>query len=619
MRTNRTYTPAIILALFALALPAVAQVVYVDQNAPGPAHDGTAWDTALLTIQGGVGAAAPGYEVWVADGVYIENVTLTAGVALYGGFLGAEDAGYEQSLQDRRFAANPTVIDGNLSGACVAMAEGSRVDGFTLTNGIGVLVGEDTYGGGIYSGDAGGTIVIANNTVVANSAVYGGGICCRNSSPLVEGNTVCGNSVTGDGGGMYISQSDALVTRNIVTANLSDYHGGGVHFCDYSTATFACNIVASNDARSGGGLSACANSSPNILNNTVSANDVTAGGGGIYISFASPTVTNNIVCYNSAYNAGGGIWSWFSSPVLSHNDLWDNYATDYEGCEPGEGDISVDPRFAGIEVGDFHLKADSLCIDAGDSEAAGSIEFDWESEARIADDIVDIGADEFVTYAATAPDPQPECSGPLFGGSQTGFPAWVWFSIPMTPEASADPNDVLGFENNGRLYKYDKYLKAPIVYQPPFSEWDLSVGDSYIVWLAGAVANPSYQGLSPFVPWSVEYKLGRQGWTWVGMPGLTQLGASDFMQSVIVRYPSDESGVCRTARQDYAATPDNWIAWGWPYWNTWLQAVETFTPYAPFGHKTCYPWVGYRVWVKVGTATTDDDPDQVTICWPKSQ
>ena len=54
--------------LFLLALSRVAiAAVYVDQDSPGPAHDGASWDTASLTIQEGVNSSAPSGEVWVAD------------------------------------------------------------------------------------------------------------------------------------------------------------------------------------------------------------------------------------------------------------------------------------------------------------------------------------------------------------------------------------------------------------------------------------------------------------------------------------------------------------------------------------------------------------------------
>jgi hypothetical protein len=58
------------------------------------------------------------------------------------------------------------------------------------------------------------------------------------------------------------------------------------------------------------------------------------------------------------------------------------------------------------------------------------------------------------------------------------------------------------------------------------------------------------------------------------------------------------------------------VSWGWSFWDTWSQAPRTFTPYAVFGCNTCYPWIGYRLWVNVGTAMSPEDPDQVTLIWP---
>jgi hypothetical protein len=85
-------------ACFALALiaaAACAKTVYVNKNTPGPAHDGATWATACLTVQAGIDAAVSGDELWVAASApaapaYMENVTLKAGVPLYGGFAGAE-------------------------------------------------------------------------------------------------------------------------------------------------------------------------------------------------------------------------------------------------------------------------------------------------------------------------------------------------------------------------------------------------------------------------------------------------------------------------------------------------------------------------------------------------
>jgi hypothetical protein len=69
-----------------LSTSAYSAVIYVDQNAPGPEHDGASWETAFLTVQQGLSASSSGSEVWVAVGVYVECITLKLGVALYGGF-----------------------------------------------------------------------------------------------------------------------------------------------------------------------------------------------------------------------------------------------------------------------------------------------------------------------------------------------------------------------------------------------------------------------------------------------------------------------------------------------------------------------------------------------------
>ena len=37
---------------------------------------------------------------------------------------------------------------------------------------------------------------------------------------------------------------------------------------------------------------------------------------------------------------------------------------------------------------------------------------------------------------------------------------------------------------------------------------------------------------------------------------------------------------------------------------------------SPFGVNTAHPWIGYRAYVRVGTATTQEDPDQPVLIWP---
>jgi hypothetical protein len=137
-----------------------------------------------------------------------------------------------------------------------------------------------------------------------------------------------------------------------------------------------------------------------------------------------------------------------------------------------------------------------------------------------------------------APDPEPYCEGALFARPAGGYPGWVWFSIPLDPADCCgqgncyDPEVLLGFTCSGRLWYWDRYVKASQVYKPPFVRWDLAVGDAYLLYLEADVENPGYRGVIPDPGFPV--RLGRQGWTWVGMPGLVELGYPGFMGAVQV-------------------------------------------------------------------------------------
>ncbi len=164
-----------LLSISIMAGPAWGQpVIYVDATASG-AGDGTSWANAFTTVQAALDAAASGSQVWVASGTYVECLTLTVDVALYGGFAGAEDPA-TFDLADRDFAVNETIVDGNHAGVVVTVptgaAETTRIDGFTIRNGR-----SRDVGGGIWCVDSSPTI--ANNTITGNSSSYqGGGIHC---------------------------------------------------------------------------------------------------------------------------------------------------------------------------------------------------------------------------------------------------------------------------------------------------------------------------------------------------------------------------------------------------------------------------------------------------------
>jgi parallel beta-helix repeat protein len=319
------------------------------------ANDGSSWATAKLTVQAGLNAAASGDQVWVALGTYVQCITLKDGVALYGGFAGIEDpATFDPA--DRDLMANKTILDGNQGGSVVTSPSGAtaatRIDGFTIRNGIGASSGSFRYGGGIYCSNSSPTI--ANNTITGNSAsgnwyCYGGGLYCSNSSPTIVNNTITSNSASGSPGSSY-------------------GYGGGIYCADYSN--------------------------PTIANNTITDNIASSAGGGLYCSASSPMIANTIVAFNSS-----GIYRTGSSGTMvpRSNCVFGNVAYNYSGLtDPtgSNGNISADPELGDVVYGSFHISPDSPCRDAGDDTMVQSGWLDMDGQARIQGSHVDIGADE---------------------------------------------------------------------------------------------------------------------------------------------------------------------------------------------------------------------------------
>jgi hypothetical protein len=270
-------------------------------------------------------------------------------------------------------------------------------------------------------------------------------------------------------------------------------------------------------------------------------------------------------------------------------------------------------------------KGDEVYLRAA-TDAAGRAIL-WPEPATTGEILVTVTKKDHITYQGSAqvtepecretsaPDPEPYCEGALFGEPANGYPGWVWFSVPLIPSVcqSASPPDVLGFDCSGVLWRWDTYAKASLAYNPPYSDFDLAVGQGYLVYLTGAVGNPAYQGLDPWPGYEVP--LGRAGWVWLGKPGETVLSGDDFGESVRIRYPSDASGRVRTATEDRSA-PDPWLSWAWSFYDTHARCPRAFTPFAPFGSRDCEPWLGYRAYVFSGSATDPSDPDQATLIWP---
>ena len=193
-------------------------------------------------------------------------------------------------------------------------------------------------GGGLYSEES--SPVISRCTFLNNAAVgttlggnqpdaYGGGIYLYRGTPLLSHSKLIGNSVSGDtanGGGIYCSQSNLIATNCVLAQNTSERYGAGL----YSYR-----------------------SDPELINCTFSRNIALVEGGAIYTYLdPTPKITNSILWGDSPNE----IFRFdSSSPTVAYSNV--------QGGWPGEGNLEVDPEF--VLSGDYHLTADSLCIDIG--------------------------------------------------------------------------------------------------------------------------------------------------------------------------------------------------------------------------------------------------------------
>jgi hypothetical protein len=101
---------------FGLRSAAAAQaatVYHVKPSATG-SGDGSNWDNAT-SLQGALGSASAGDEIWVSTGTYLpgtavtESFQLVPGVAVYGGF-----AATETLRTERDWVANLTILSGDI-------------------------------------------------------------------------------------------------------------------------------------------------------------------------------------------------------------------------------------------------------------------------------------------------------------------------------------------------------------------------------------------------------------------------------------------------------------------------------------------------------------------------
>ena len=227
-----------------------SSVIYVDQAAPGPVHDGSSWALALTNLQAALAAAHKNDQIWVADGIYtpgwmdnrLATFHLMDDAALFGGF-----AGTETTLEERNWIDNLTILSGDLDGNDVTM-NGVVTD-------TAKMIGTNTYHvvsavGITETAILDGLIITGgNNDASTNPAQWGGGLYTQNSNLIIR-NVFFEGNLAAAGGGMFSNGGgQPLVLENVFFGNnKATINGGGLHTYNGSNPTLTDVHFSGNNA-----------------------------------------------------------------------------------------------------------------------------------------------------------------------------------------------------------------------------------------------------------------------------------------------------------------------------------------------------------------------------------
>jgi len=265
------------------------------------------------------------------------------------------------------------------------------LDGFTIRNGYATGSNPHDRGAGMYNDGA---------------------------SPTVTGCRFFLNDAGNYGGGIYnTNASSPVITECTFDTNFGRSNGGGgiFNYDNCSPDIRNCLFINNFTAGSGGGIRNDTNSHPTISNCTFDSNTASNYAGGIYTTWScAPSVTNCTFFGNTGAWGGGSFGSYNASPEVTNCILWGSTQNEiYIGgttgtpsftyCDiqvdpgspviDGTGNIKGTPMFTNPGSGDFHLKANSPCINSGSDAAATVIANDFEGDPRIVG-TVDMGVDE---------------------------------------------------------------------------------------------------------------------------------------------------------------------------------------------------------------------------------
>lgn len=328
------------------------------------------------------------------------------------------------SLTNSQITNNNT-IDYNGGGITLSVQSNSTITDSFITHNI-----SGRHGGGIAND---GTMTIENSTISHNRADNGGsgGIKNDEEALIIRNSTISHNHASGTAGISHSTRDLLTIENSIITNNYSRDDAGGIRV-HFGKAQINNTLIAENYARENGGGLYIYGSTVTLTNTLLVGNHATENGGGIYNEKESRlTITNSTI----TSNINQGIYNKNDATVNVNNSILAlNSGSDFSGAFNGSNNlISSDPQFVrnpydggdgwidnpetsdlneseNNDLGDLQLTAYSPAVNTGDNNLAinrngQALTTDFNTDPRIFNETVDIGAFEFQDYPSTEVEP----------------------------------------------------------------------------------------------------------------------------------------------------------------------------------------------------------------------
>ncbi len=401
-----------------------AATVYVSRKG-NDAAAGDSWAAAKRTIQAGVDAASAADTVLVSNGVYVLSDTIRVEHPI-------------GELRGWSAWATMTVIDGSNAVPCLTASTNLTVRGLTFRRGY--AGGNGGHGGGLTLYDGG---LVADCHIISNRAAAGAGLYSYRNLAVLNC-MVAHNRALYSGGGLQIAAGedetihlqDTVISNNVVV-NFEESglaHGGGIYLTQEQGSALIANCQIVNNRvhcshqlgnASGGGLYVNYASALTVRNTLIADNISNAGYSGAWVALGT-TFQNCTIAGNQAFGPAAGLFlnTWVDTPypcrvensIIYSNrctgsaDPWghDIYSYGYDWFEnvwvaqatnfpalPGTNiTCNEDPRFLDGARERWQLDRISPCINAGVNRSWMVGARDLLGQARILNNIVDLGCYE---------------------------------------------------------------------------------------------------------------------------------------------------------------------------------------------------------------------------------